>query len=143
MRKTALGTKGLILNGGKILILVKSNGDLDLPGGRLEINESLTDCIKREVYEEVALSILGIRQLVSWSFLKKKPTLKINGITYLCSCIDSKVRLGNEHKNFFWVDTKDILKLKFYPSYGLNQISQQTICSWQENELLWSLPQIN
>jgi 8-oxo-dGTP diphosphatase len=141
-RKTALGTKGLILNRDKILILVKPNGYFDLPGGKVEINESFTNCIHREVYEETALSVSLIRPVAWWSFFKKGVGFKINGITYLCSCLDSKVSLGNEHENYFWTDSKDILKLKFYPSYGLNQISQQTIRKWQENGRFWSLPQI-
>jgi 8-oxo-dGTP pyrophosphatase MutT (NUDIX family) len=142
MRKTTLGTKGLILIGGKILILVKPNGDLDLPGGRLEINESFTHCIKREVYEETALSISVIKPMAYWSFFKNGAGLKINGVTHLCSCLDSTVRLSKEHKSFFWVDAEDIFRFKFYPSYGLHQISQETIGRWQECDRFWSLPQI-
>jgi ADP-ribose pyrophosphatase YjhB (NUDIX family) len=140
--ETFKGTKALIINGDKILILVKPNSVLDLPGGRLETNETFTHCIRREVFEETSLSVLVSKPVAFWSFVKNGTGLKINGVTYLCRCLDSTVRLGKEHKSFFWVDAKDLLRFKFYPSYGLDQFSQERIGRWQENVRFWSLPQI-
>jgi hypothetical protein len=55
MRKTALGTKGLILSRGKILILVNSNGDLDCRVEKYDPTNSLrivlcAKSLKKRVY---------------------------------------------------------------------------------------------
>lgn len=138
---SCFGVKGLVLKDNSILVLSKHNDCLDLPGGKLETNESFTNCIKREVYEETSLSVFVNKPVAFWSFVKNGTGLKINGVTYLCSCPDSTVRLSKEHKNFFWADAEDLLRFKFDPSYGLHQISQETIDRWQVNDRFWSLPQ--
>jgi len=139
---SGVGVKGLVLKDNSFLVLAKHNGCLDLPGGKLETNESFTHCIKREVFEETSLSVFVSKPVAFWSFVKNGTGLKINGVTYLCSCLDSIVRLSKEHESFFWVDAEDLLRFKFYPSYGLQQISLETIGRWQEKGLCWSLPQI-
>jgi 8-oxo-dGTP pyrophosphatase MutT (NUDIX family) len=142
MQKTALGTKGLILNSGKILILVKPNGCLDLPGGKVRFNEFCTECFIREVFEETRLTVASLWPVTGWSFFKKDNGLNIIGVTYLCNCIDNTVRLSNEHKSYFWTDLEDIFSFQFRPSYGLNQVSQENISMWQEKDRFWRLPQI-
>ncbi|UCG12624.1 MAG: NUDIX hydrolase [Deltaproteobacteria bacterium] len=61
MQRPAVGVKVLILKDGKFLVLVKPNGGLDLPGGRVEGGEGLQDGLHREIREDTGLSGLGIR----------------------------------------------------------------------------------
>ena len=51
MGKIGLGVKGLITIDGKILVLIKSNGEWDLAGGRVEDDEKYEDCLYREIFE--------------------------------------------------------------------------------------------
>ena len=46
-----------IVNDGKILISYEKNNQLMLPGGGIEENESLEDCLVREIEEETGLVI--------------------------------------------------------------------------------------
>jgi 8-oxo-dGTP pyrophosphatase MutT (NUDIX family) len=142
MRETAFGTKSIIFNSGKILILVKKNGQLDLPGGKVRHNEFFSDCIVREVLEETGLSVKDLKPAAEWSFFRKDRGYNIIGVTYLCNCISKNVHLSNEHKSYFWTDAEDILRFQFQPPYGLNKISQKNIRMWQEMDRYWSLPQI-
>lgn len=56
-----LGAYGLIINEGKILLIKKKTGPydglLDLPGGTIELNERPIDTLKRELKEEVGITI--------------------------------------------------------------------------------------
>jgi len=49
-------TKALILNNGNLL-LANENDVLQFPGGHLEDDESLNDCLKREIKEETGIEI--------------------------------------------------------------------------------------
>jgi len=50
MENTALGVKGLIMKEDKVLVLSKPNGDLDLPGGRIEEGEEPEESLYREIF---------------------------------------------------------------------------------------------
>ena len=56
-----LGTYGLIIKDGKILLIKKNggpyNGKLDLPGGTIEFCESPAETLKRELMEEVGIEV--------------------------------------------------------------------------------------
>ena len=49
-------TKALIINNNEIL-LGNENDILQFPGGHLEENETMNDCLKREVFEETGIEI--------------------------------------------------------------------------------------
>ena len=57
MQKTGLGVKRIVMKDGKFLVLVKPNGDPDLPGGRVENGEMQTGCLHREIVEETGLYV--------------------------------------------------------------------------------------
>lgn len=56
-----LGTYGLIIREGKILLIKKNGGPydrkLDLPGGTIEFCERPEDALKRELIEEVGIEV--------------------------------------------------------------------------------------
>lgn len=56
-----LGAYGLIVKGGKILLIKKLggpyDGKLDLPGGTIEFCESPSETLKRELMEEVGIVV--------------------------------------------------------------------------------------
>lgn len=56
----AVGVGGLVFNReGQVLLVARRNppraGEWHIPGGRLEPGESLTDCCKREIWEETGI----------------------------------------------------------------------------------------
>ena len=50
-------TKGLIINDNDEITLGYSNGTYQFPGGHLEENEELSDCLLREIKEETGIEI--------------------------------------------------------------------------------------
>lgn len=66
--------KAIVIKENKLLLIQKDAGDpyhpmeWEVPGGRLEFNETLDQHIKREVFEEVGLGIDVGRPLAIWSW---------------------------------------------------------------------------
>ena len=66
-KHTHIGCYGIITSNNKIALIKKARGGylgkLDLPGGRIEHNESPEDTLKRELMEEVGGIIKGYKLL--------------------------------------------------------------------------------
>jgi 8-oxo-dGTP diphosphatase len=63
--RPSVGIAVIIVKKGKVLLGKRKgshgSGSWAFPGGHLEMNESIEDCARREVFEETGLSIKNIR----------------------------------------------------------------------------------
>ena len=106
------GVKGIVRKNDHILVLVKPNGTLDLPGGRVEKGETIKSALRREINEETGLKVEINNPVEEWSFYKT-PNHLIKGITLECAYLEGKVKLCGEHKRYFWVAIESIKRLNF------------------------------
>ena len=119
MQQSCFGVKSLITSNNKFLVLVKQNGQLDLPGGRVEQGEKLRESLLREIQEETGLTVEIIYPLTYWSFMKNSQFC-IKGITYFCKYLSGRVVLSDEHLDWFWYELgNDGI---FFRKSGLGQI---------------------
>lgn len=110
------GVKGIVRKNDDILVLVKQDGTLDLPGGRIENGETIKFALQREINEETGLKVEIHDPIENWSFYKT-PNQLIKGITFECDYLDGKVKLCSEHKRYFWAAIKSIGRLNFARNY--------------------------
>jgi len=113
------GVKGIVRKNDRILVLVKQNGKLDLPGGRVENGETIKSALQREIEEETGLKVEIHDPVEEWSFYKT-PDHLIKGITFECAYLGGKVKLCNEHKRYFWAATDSIKRLNFNRNFLQN-----------------------
>ena len=113
------GVKGIVKKNDHILVLVKPNGTMDLPGGRVENGESIKSALRREINEETGLKVKIHDPIEEWSFYKT-PNQLIKGITLECDYLKGKVKLCGEHKSYFWIAIESIKHLNFNRNFLKN-----------------------
>ena len=106
------GVKGLVKKNNRILVLVKPNGTLDLPGGRVEDGGTVKSALQREINEETGLKVEIHDPVEEWSFYKM-PGRIIKGLTLECDYLEGKVKLCPEHKRYFWLAIDSVKHLNF------------------------------
>ena len=102
---------GVIKNGDKYLITQrgdeKNYGKWEFPGGKVKENEHPFDSIKRELLEELELSVVPLKILTTYNYQK------FNLIFILCNPINiTEIRL-KEHKCLNWVSKKEFNNFTF------------------------------
>jgi 8-oxo-dGTP diphosphatase len=113
-KEFGIATKAIIKNkDNKFLVILKSDieeinpNEIDLPGGRLKFGENFEDGLKREITEELGITIEILRLSRAWTLIKDD--LHLVGLTFLANYIGGNIKLSQEHINFQWVSKKDIL----------------------------------
>ncbi|WP_223885698.1 NUDIX domain-containing protein [Nocardia colli] len=54
----SVSVKGVVVRGGRVLLLKNERGEWELPGGRIEVDESPEECVTREIAEETRWLLL-------------------------------------------------------------------------------------
>ena len=105
---------GFILNSNNEVLVVKraDNDDFlpglwELPGGGTNFGENPQEALKREIFEEVGLSVSVGKPLSVDDYFMENDHEKIHRveISFLCSQIDTtqKVQLSFEHSAYRWI----------------------------------------
>ncbi len=115
----------LIFNDNNEILLIKSpkfNGKYIVPGGHIELRETMEEALKREIKEETNLDIKDIE----FFMIQEGTNMKDTGfntekhfifIDFLCKAIPGKVLLeAREAEDFTWIKPKDAFKLNLNKS---------------------------
>ena len=120
-KEFGIATKAIIKNkDNKFLVILKSDieeinpNEIDLPGGRLKFGEDFEDGLKREIMEELGITIEIMRLSRVWTLIKND--LHLVGLTFLANYVSGDIKLSQEHINFQWISKKDILNGE-YPEW--------------------------
>jgi len=103
----------IIENKGKVLCTQRSATmslplKWEFPGGKIQDGESLEDCLKRELREELELDIAVGRPLSPTTH--QYPTFKITLYPFICKIISGEMKL-HEHKAYTWLPPEKLLEL--------------------------------
>lgn len=114
-----VGVKIFLKSGnGKYLLLERSptkypeiKNNWDIPGGRILPGISLLENLKREVFEETRLKILGEPRLLSAQDIVRGKEKHIVRLTYVARSNGTPI-LNEEHISFKWMTTAEMKKFK-------------------------------
>lgn len=125
---------GVIFYKGKVLIIKRASDEdvlpdlWELPSGKKEPLENITDTCKREVKEETGIDVEIIKLLNAFNFVVEKPdeTRDVTEIDFLTKPAGpAEVKLSSEHQAFAWIteqeidnydiskETKEVIRLAF------------------------------
>ena len=103
--------KGVVLIGGRVVLLKNERDEWELPGGRLEAGEDPEACLVREIAEELSIRV-EVRQLLDcWRYEVGGGEVVI--VTYGCRTADRIVTRSAEHSaaGVFAIDAIDALRM--------------------------------
>jgi 8-oxo-dGTP pyrophosphatase MutT (NUDIX family) len=109
--------KGVLIRGGKVVLLRNERDEWELPGGKLELSESPTVCLAREIAEELRLTIEPQTILDSWVY-SIVPGVHVLVLTY--GCLESsrgEAVLSDEHKELKWFPLAEVDSLRMPEGY--------------------------
>lgn len=96
----------------------KWKGKYVIPGGHIELGETMEQALKREIKEETNLSIYDIEFIVLQEFIfgeefhEKRHFILLE---YICKTNDNEVILNKEGSDYIWVDIDEALNLPVEP----------------------------
>lgn len=110
-----ISIKGVVFVNNKIVLLKNERDEWELPGGKIEINETPEECLIREINEELNLNCSVSKLIDVWMYnILNKVNVFI--VTYLCEklIINTEIlKISHEHKELglFSIDEIDNLNM--------------------------------
>lgn len=119
MNKIKQIAAGIIFCGGKMLIAQRKRGkDLEffweLPGGKLEAGETLQECLKREMIEEMDLEVEVGELFMNPTYNYDFGSFTINA--FFATCKSQQISKVCEHEQYKWVTPQEALSYRFSPA---------------------------
>jgi 8-oxo-dGTP pyrophosphatase MutT (NUDIX family) len=103
--------KGVVLIGGRVVLLKNERDEWELPGGRLESGEDPEACLVREISEELSIRVEVGPLLDCWRYEVGRGEVVI--VTYGCRTADRTVTRSAEHSaaGVFAIDAIGALRM--------------------------------
>jgi len=80
----------------------------EFPGGKIEKGESKVEALKREIFEELKMEIIQIKEFIKVTH--EYSDFNLTMYSYICTCEDPSIELS-EHIDFKWLDKSELKKL--------------------------------
>ncbi len=121
-RQPIIGVGGVVIRGSCVLLIRRGReplkGEWSIPGGMLELGESLEQGVKREVLEETGLKVRPMEALTVFDRIQK------NGkrvryhyviVDYVCCPSGKRLKAGSDVIDARWVARRELPQYKLTP----------------------------
>ena len=114
--KFPVSVKAIIIDDNRVLCLKNERDEWDIPGGKIDFNEDIEECLKREVKEEVNLKIknLNILKPFNWKFNDVPVLVLVYSADISC---ESPIDLSYEHTEYDFFSKSEIINLNMLQDY--------------------------
>ena len=117
MEQVVVRVKGMIINSKGKILLAHNNNTYQFPGGHLEDEETLDECITREMKEETGLNIKNPKLTGIYHWM----TDDIRNIGYLYKATEFEGELiSSEEGKVYWISGEEFLQKPLAP--GMLQV---------------------
>ena len=114
--KFPISIKAIIIDDHKVLCLKNERNEWDFPGGKINYNEDIEDCLKREVKEETNLDIKNLKILKPFNLKFNDVPVFIIVYSAEISC-DSSILVSYEHSEYNFFSKSEIKSLNMPQSF--------------------------
>jgi ADP-ribose pyrophosphatase YjhB (NUDIX family) len=126
--RPVVGVGGVVVQGGRALIVKRAHeprkGEWSLPGGLVELGETLVDAARREIKEETGLEV-DVGEVVEVfdrvHHLDGRVQYHFVIVDYLCHPTGGTLQAGDDAEEVAWVTAEELL------GYGVNEFATRVI----------------
>ncbi|MDP2091299.1 MAG: NUDIX domain-containing protein [Candidatus Gracilibacteria bacterium] len=129
MNNIHMGVYGIYIENDKILLIKKARGPYigmyDLPGGGIEYGETISECLKREIYEETGTQLLNCNFIGNNEYIceymnpKNEPKKSHHiGFYYKVELSYENIKTGPDFEDSLgseFIDIKELDQIKLSP----------------------------
>jgi 8-oxo-dGTP diphosphatase len=121
-KQPIVGVGGIVIQGNQVLLIRRGReplkGEWSIPGGMLELGESLTDGVRREILEETGLKVRPLEALAVLDRIEK------NGkrvqyhyviVDYVCRPTGGRLKSGSDVLDARWVNRVELPLYRITP----------------------------
>jgi 8-oxo-dGTP diphosphatase len=127
--RPVVGVGGVVISQGRVLVVKRGapplEGEWSIPGGMLEVGETLVEGVRRELAEETGIEVRvhGVIEVFERISLdaEAKPEYHYVILDYYCEAIRGQARPGGDATNVAWISEQELEK------YSLNSAAQEVI----------------
>ncbi|MBV9553971.1 MAG: NUDIX hydrolase N-terminal domain-containing protein [Alphaproteobacteria bacterium] len=99
---SVISVKGVLIEGGSVVLLENERGEWELPGGRPEPGEDVATALVREFAEELGIEIVVGPIIDCWNF-EVLSGRHVTIVTYAVARADrGELQVSDEHRRFAW-----------------------------------------
>ena len=119
MKHFYVGVKAVIRTSNGVLVLRHDSGYWDMPGGRIDDDESLEDALMREICEELPGTIIeSIGPVVGGYRLDKDIEPNVGLVLVYVNAVvrlPDTIKLSDEHESYRWIPDEQHIPDEMYP----------------------------
>lgn len=119
-----MGVGGVVIAGGRALLIRRGHpplaGEWSIPGGTLELGETIADGVRRELEEEtgVQVRVLDLIEVFERIFPdgSGRPQYHFVIVDHLCEMLGGEARAGGDVVDIAWAAEGDLAKFSLTPT---------------------------
>ncbi|HEV2299083.1 MAG TPA: NUDIX domain-containing protein [Candidatus Acidoferrales bacterium] len=119
-RRPVVGVGGVVIADGRALLIRRGHAPLEgqwsIPGGTLEVGETIVEGIRRELEEETGIEVrvLDLIEVFERVFRDKDGKVQYHFVIldYLCEMADGRARAGGDVVDAAWAREKELGKFE-------------------------------
>lgn len=113
-----VGVGGVTIRDGRVLIMRRAyaplQGEWSIPGGGLDVGETIAEGVRREVEEETGIQVRVLDQIETFERILRDDAGRVQYhyviLDYLCEAIDGELRAGGDATDVAWVAESELAK---------------------------------
>jgi 8-oxo-dGTP diphosphatase len=121
--RPVVGVGGLVISNGRVLLIRRGRppleGEWSIPGGMLELGETVFEGVRRELAEETGIEARVIELIEVFERISLgetgKPKYHFVVLDYLCALIRGEARAGTDAAEVAWAAEAELVRYSLTP----------------------------